>query len=140
MTQKFETFNVGTKAFISPAWPPMSKAAKNLPKIGKAFAVPLSFLFSASDEGKLSDAIPQAVFMLFEQLEEQDISELFSLILQDVYCKTTDKPVDLDQDFDSLDELLQLLASVLKQHYGCLIEGKGFRGLFQVMVPLSQAA
>jgi hypothetical protein len=114
------------------------KAAKNLPKIGKAFAVPISFLIAGGEN--IQSAIPTAMMMLFEQLEEQDITELFSLILSDIWCKSTDKALDIDADLENIDELLQLTANVLKQHYGALINGKGFTNLFQVMVPLHQMA
>lgn len=136
--RKTETFSIGDKTFISPSWPPLSKAAKNLPIIGKSFAVPISFLMSAGVDGDLGSAIPQALFMLFEQLEEEDISKLFNIVLEDVWCKTTDKKVNLDDDFNNLDELLTLVSLVLKQHYGCLMSGKGFQSLFQMMVPLAQ--
>ncbi len=140
MTRKTEQFQVGNKTYFSPSWPPLTKTAKNLPVIGKAFAVPISFLMSAGADGDLSQALPQAMFMLFEQLEEQDISKLFNIILEDVFCKQTDKRVDLDNDFENLDELLTLVAMVLKQHYGSLIEGKGFSQLISTMVPLNQLA
>jgi hypothetical protein len=137
LERKKEIFNVGGKAYISMSWSPM-KAAKNLPKIGKAFAVPISFLIAGGEN--IQSAIPTAMMMLFEQLEEQDITELFSLILADIWCKSTDKALDIDADLENIDELLQLTANVLKQHYGALINGKGFTNLFQVMVPLHQMA
>lgn len=134
--RKSVDFIVGNKTYKSPSWSPL-KAAKNLPMIGKAFAVPISFLVSAGEAG-LSEALPNAMYMLFEQLEEQDVGVLFQLILADIWCKTTDKQLNIETDLDSLDELLLLAAQVLKQHYGCLIEGKGFLSLFQIMVPLHQ--
>lgn len=141
MTQrnKQEFFTVGEKTFISPSWPPLSKAAKNLPIIGKSFFVPISFLLSAGESGDLSQALSQALFLLFEQLEEEDVSKLFNLILDDVWCKNTDKKVNLDEDFNDLDELLTLVAMVLKQHYGSLVSGKGLSSLMQTIVPLHQA-
>lgn len=135
LERKKETFNVGGKAYISMSWSPL-KAAKHLPKIGKAFAVPISFLMSNGEN--VSSAIPQALFMLFEQLEEQDITELFNIILQDIWCKTTDKALNIETDLTDLDELLQLAALVLKQHYGSLVSGEGFAALLQMLVPLNQ--
>lgn len=125
------------KVFISNGWSPL-RSAKKLPTIGKCFATPISFLFGANDNN-LQEVIPQALYMLFEQLEENDISTLFNSILEDVWVDGTRK-VDIDSDLDNLDELLTLVASVLKQHYGCLIEGKGFLNLFQMIMPLSKAA
>lgn len=134
-----ETFVIGegekARKFISNGWSPL-KAAKNLPPIGKAFATPISFLFGANED-TLQQAIPQALYMLFEQMEESDVEQLFSMILQDVYVNPQDK-VDLNRDFYNIDEMLTLMALVLKQHYGCLIEGKGFTNLFRILVPMGQ--
>lgn len=137
ITRKYEDISVNGKVFRSASWSPL-KAAKNLPKIGKAFAVPISFLLSNAEDPQA--AIPQALYMLFEQLEEQDLSELFMLILADVWNRQSDKQLNIDSDLDNLDELLQIGAAVLKQHYGCMITGEGFKSLFQVMVPLNQLA
>lgn len=142
MTQNFnsrksETFSINGKVFKSLSWSPL-KAAKNLPKVGNAFAVPISFLFSNAENPQ--EAIPQALMMLFSQLEDSDISELFNLILGDVWNMSTDKQLNIETDLDNLDELLHLGASVLTQHYGCLMSGEGFRALFKVMLPLNQMA
>ena len=136
-TEKF-VIGEGEKArtFISNGWSPL-KAAKNLPPIGKAFATPISFLFGANED-TVQQAIPQALYMLFEQMEESDVEQLLSMILQTVYAENGTRTVDLDKDFYNLDELLTLVALVLKQHYGCLIQGNGFTSLFQVMVPLTR--
>lgn len=140
MTQNFnsrksEDFQVGGKVYKSLSWSPLT-AAKKLPKIGQVFAVPISFLFSNAEDP--ASAIPQALMMLFSQLEEQDVSELFNIILTDVWCKTTDKPINIETDLDNLDELLQLGAMVLTQHYGALISGNGMRQLFKVLLPVHQ--
>ena len=135
-----ETFVIGegnkARKFISHGWSPL-KAAKNLPPIGKAFATPISFLFGANED-TMQQAIPQALFMLFEQMEESDVEELFSMILQTVYAENGTRLVDMNTDFYNIDELLTLLALVLKQHYGCLMGGNGFTSLFQIMVPLTR--
>lgn len=140
MTQfqrKSETFLIGNKTYKSASWSPL-RAAKKLPSIGKAFAVPISFIISAAQSGDYSSAIPQAMYMLFEQLEEQDISILFNSILEDVWCVESNAKINLEDDLNNLDELLSLVSNVLNQHYGCLFSGKGFMALFQVMVPLHQ--
>lgn len=135
-----ETFVIGegekARKFISNGWSPL-RAAKNLPPIGKAFATPISFLFGANED-TLQQAIPNALYMLFEQLEELEVEALFSMILETVYTENGTRLVDLDKDFYNLDELLTLVASVLNQHYGCLIQGNGFTSLFRTMVPLKQ--
>lgn len=137
-----EKFVIGSgkesRTFISDGWSPL-KAAKNLPSIGKCFAMPISMLIGG-DEDDFKSAIPQALYMLFEQLEENDISELFQLILSVVYAENGTRLVDIETDLHNLDELLELVALTLKQHYGCLISGKGFTSLFQMMVPLNRLA
>lgn len=136
-----EKFVVGagkeSRTFISNGWSPL-KAAKNLPSIGKCFATPISMLIGAGDEDGFKEAIPQALYMLFEQLEENDIEELFTTILQNVYTDNGTRIIDIETDLYNLDELLELVSKVLKQHYGCLISGKGFTSLFQMMVPLNR--
>ena len=134
-TRKSEDFAIGGKVYKSLSWSPLT-AAKKLPSIGKATIVPISFLLSNGENPQ--EALPQAMFMLFEQLEEQDLTILFNNILSDVWCKTTDKKLDIETDLDNLDELLQLVAAVLNQHYGVLISGKGCSQLFKVMLPISQ--
>lgn len=132
-----QTYLVGDIRCLSNTWGSI-KTLRNLPKIGKAFAVPLSFIYSCSTEEELRDAIPTALMMLFEQLEEQDIEELFKTILQDVWVDG-DQRLDMDRDIKSPDDLLTLVSKVLDQNYGSLIKGKGFKNLFGVMVPLHQS-
>jgi hypothetical protein len=142
MTQRLPEikFVIGDKTFLSKAWPTKTKAFKNLPTIGKAFAVPISFLFSSGgSQEALSQAIPQAMYMLFEQLEEQDINKLLDIILEEVYVMDpAPRLVDVDNDLQDLGDLLELLAKVLQQHYGKLVSGKGLRNLFSILVPMAE--
>lgn len=134
-SRKYEDFSINGKVFRSNSWSPLT-AAKKLPKIGSSFVVPISFLFSNPEDPQ--SVIPQALMMLFSQLEEQDLSELFGFILSDVWNMSTDKKLNIDVDLDNLDELLELAALVLTQHYGVLIKGKGIAAIFRVMLPLHQ--
>ena len=136
-SKKYEDFSINGKVFRSNSWSPLT-AAKKLPKIGSSFVVPISFLFSNPEDPQ--SVIPQALMMLFSQLEEQDLSELFNIIFGDVWNMTTDKKLNMDTDLDNLDELLQLGAMVLNQHFGCLIGGKGVIDLFKVLLPLHRTA
>lgn len=134
---KQEKVLVGDKTYTIQSWGVM-KAGRNFPQIGKAFAVPLSFLMSSmGDEVALREAIPQAFYMLFEQLEQQDVMQLFQLITSDVYVDNNIK-LDIDQHLSSLDELFELSAKCLEMNYGSLIKGKGFNALLGVMVPMHQ--
>lgn len=136
-----ENFIIGEskKRFQSNKWNVFTAAA-TLPKVGKVFAVPVSFLFSAKEESALSEAIPQAFYMLFEQLEEHDTTELFQVILQDVWVENGTRLVDIGKDFDDIADLLELVAKVLKQQYGAMLKGKSILELFQTIVPVSQAS
>lgn len=134
-SRKYEDFSINGKVFRSNSWSPLT-AAKKLPKIGSSFVVPISFLFSNPEDPQ--SVIPQALMMLFSQLEEQDLSELFNIILGDVWNMTVDKKLNMDVDLDNLDELLELGSLVLTQQYGCLIGGKGVINLFKVLLPLHQ--
>lgn len=131
--------NVGGKVYTSNKWG-IWTAANNLPKVGKTFAVPVSFIYSAMEESNLKEAIPQAIYMLFEQLEEQDIKELFQTILHEVYVQGKTEPVNIEYDFNDLDELLELSAKVLEQQYGGMLKGKGLAGFFKMLMPLNQAS
>jgi hypothetical protein len=135
-----EKFVIGegktSRTFLSDGWSPLL-AAKNLPKIGKTFATPISFLFSATEEN-FGTLIPQALYLLFEEMEQGDIEALFNLILSKVWADNGTRLVDLDNDFANLDELLSLVALVLKQHYGCLTSGKAFASLLETLVPVSR--
>lgn len=133
---KQEKVQINGKTFTIQSWS-VIQAGRNLPTIGKAFAVPLSFLISSmGDEEALRAGIPQAFYMLFEQLEQQDVMELFKLITSGVSYEM--QMLDIDAHLESLDELFQLAAQCLKINYGSLIEGKGFKDLLGVMVPMHQ--
>ena len=131
------------KVFVSEKWT-IFQSASNLPKIGKTFALPVSFLFSAAnadgDTEGLQEAIPKALYMLFEQLEEQNIISVFQMILKSVYIENGTRLVNIEDDFDDLADLIELVAKVLQQQYGALLKGKGLPALFQSIVPLAQTS
>lgn len=123
------------KEFVHNTWG-ASKAFTHLPKIGKAFAVPFSMLFS--DKGEISDKLPEALMLLFQQMEEEDVWGLFQLITSGVYYKTA--PINLDEDLEGdLGAVLMLVAEAAKQNYGSLW-GKGLLSLRDTMLPMAQIA
>lgn len=131
---KVETKTV-TKEFLHNVWSPQ-RCFSNLPRIGKAFAVPLVMMFSSNEE-EMQERIPEALFMLFEQMEEQDIWNLFKLITDGIYVDG--QPINLDQDLGyDLDAVLQIVAEALSNNYGKLLSGKGFGNLISKMVPMAQ--
>lgn len=146
MNYNKKDFVIGEKkrVFQSVKWN-VFQSATNLPKIGKVSALPISFLFSAGGttedqvSSNLSDAIPKALYMLFEQLEEQNPIPLFEMILQSVYTDNGTRKVDVEKDFDDIGELVELVGLVLEQQYSSLLKGGALQRLFGAMVPLAQA-
>lgn len=125
---------------LSDRWNPM-KCFANLPRIGKAFAVPISMLISGDGEESAGDKIPHALFMLFDSMEEQDIWKLFQLITEDVFIKNGTQRVDLNKDLGyDLGVILYVVAETLKGNYGSLFTKGGLSSLFQQMTGLSQLA
>ena len=138
--QKIIELEIGgeKKSFTSNAWSPM-KCFSHLPKIGKAFAVPLSMLMSG-DEDNFGEILPQVLFMLFEQMEEENVWELFQLIVEDVHFDATRK-IDLDNDLDcDLGAIVGLIGEVLQQNYGSLFSGNGLRSLMTSLTGVTQVA
>lgn len=134
-------FTIDNRNFFTNHWSP-TQVYKNLPRIGKYFAVPISMVVSSGDVDKLSDTIPTAVLYLFQEMEENDIMELFSLILKDTFLKTGAQPVadNLDEIFQANPEqILELVAKVLEVNYGNFFKKGGLNGLLKIVTPMVQA-
>lgn len=126
----------GTEYLIT-HWSP-SKNFKNLPIIGKYFAVPVATVIGsiAQGGGNFSEALPTAFLYLFDKMEEEDITKLFTVILDGVYVNGGTQ-VNLDKHFDGkLDELIELLAEVLKLNYECFFKKDGFASLQKLLQKL----
>lgn len=116
-------------------WSP-TKVMKNLPKIGRYVAVPMATIGGSMASGgqNLSEALPTAILYLFEQMEEDDLNKLFSLILEDVSVDGGGDKVNIDDVFqDNVFDLLKLVAKVLEVNYGCFFTKDGFAGLKELM-------
>lgn len=132
-------FTIGQKQFLSKTWPVRSKTFKNLPTVGSVFVVPISVLMGSGGEN-LKEAVAMAAELLFQKLSDPEVEQLLDLLLEEVFIKHDGGwvQVNADEHFEDIDELLQCLGEVLKQHYGKLVTGKGSRNLFGVLVPLTQ--
>lgn len=130
------TFNIAGKTILSKVWPTRSKAFANLPIIGSVFAVPLAVL--AGSGGNTQEALPMAAELFFQKLQEPETQQLIDIVLQDVYIKLNGGvvPLNVDEHLDDIDQLFQVLAAVLNQHYGKLVSGKGSKQLLEVLLPL----
>ncbi len=117
--------------FVITHWSP-TKVMKNLPKIGRYIAVPMATIGGAMMSGgqNLSEALPTAILFLFEQMEEDDINNLFDMILEDVSVDGMAGKVNIDQVFQGQTlGLITLVAKVLEVNYGCFFTKDGFASL-----------
>lgn len=130
-------FVIGNNKFLINHWSP-TKVYKNLPKIGKYFAVPLGIMFGGGQEDA-SDSIPTALLYLFEKMEEEDINELFKVILDSVHVIGGNAVADhIDEIFqDDPQELLQLVAKTLEVNYGGFFKKGGFEDLLKIVAPMA---
>lgn len=122
---------ISDEEYIITHWSP-TKNLKNLPIIGKYFAVPIATVIGsiAQGGGNFSEALPTAFLYLFDKMEQEDITKLFNLILEDVYIESTGEKANLDKHFDGkLYELLEVLGNVLKVNYDCFFRKDGFASL-----------
>lgn len=118
-TRQTTDFVVGEKEFTIVHWSP-TKVHKNIPKIGRYFITPLSMLMGGAvgedpESFNLADAIPTALSYLFTILEEDDIMNLYDLVLETVHYN--DKPVmgQFDEVFsDDPFAVFDLVAEVLR--------------------------
>jgi len=137
--------------FVFEKWSP-SKLYANMPIIGKMLAVPISMVMSAGlgsminkeqefNSEALSEAIPSALMFLFTKMEEDNVMDLFKMILTGVYMdRVHDVSTELDKIFeDDAPAILELVAEVLKQNFAPFMK-KGFANLMKVLVPVTQTA
>lgn len=117
-------------------WPTSSQIRK-LSKIGKTLAVPFFQvgMKAAISEEELANALPEALYMLFQQLEDEDSIEFFSDCLEGVWLSDREASID---DFEDFDDLLQVVAEVLVLNFGKTLEGKGFMAFQKVARKVNQ--
>ena len=100
------------------------KAFNNVPYFGKTIGLPIAQLISKG-EASVEEALPEALLILFHNLEETSPEELITKILEGTYSYNTKQQVDLETDFDGdIGEVLELCAAVFKLQYGSLFAKK----------------
>ena len=104
-TRQTTDFVVGEKEFTIVHWSP-TKVHQNIPRIGRYFITPLSMLMTGVKDDEtgdvnIVDAIPTALSYLFTILEEDDIMDLYKLVLETVYCGTEPVMNKFDTVFES---------------------------------------
>lgn len=127
--------NIGEHEFTINHWSP-TRVMKNMPKIGRYFAVPMATIAGSVMSGgaTFSDALPTAFLYLFEQMEEDDIMKLIDLIIDGVEVDSVAGKIIVDEVFeDNVMGLLQLVTKVLEVNYGCFFEKNSFVDLRSLM-------
>lgn len=104
-TKKTTDFVVADKEFTIVHWNP-TKVHQNIPRIGRYFITPLSMLMTGVKDDEtgdvnIVDAIPTALSYLFTILEEDDIMDLYKLVLETVYYGTEPVMNKFDTVFES---------------------------------------
>lgn len=135
MQDKQKVLMIGDSKVVINKWK-TSQQIKMLPMITKTLGVPFFMVATkASDEEELIEALPRALYLLCEQMEEEDPSSFFNKLLSNT--RLNDQPIDLDTHFDDFDDVLVVAAEVLKLNFGKLLSGKGFTAFRQVAIPLA---
>lgn len=111
------------------------KAAKRLPQIGRVIAQPLSVLMAEGDDWK--NAIPLAMAMLFDELEENDTEQFFKMVCDNVYYEKNTANLEEVCGTD-LSVLCQIAAESIMLNYGSLYQGKGLASLMSNMTGVTK--
>ncbi|UNY40366.1 hypothetical protein KLEP7_gp14 [Pseudaeromonas phage vB_PpeM_ KLEP7] len=115
---------IGDRTYVLAHWSP-TKMYRNIPKIGRYFAIPASTvigtIFSAHQdeiEPDLSEAIPTALMYLFQTMEDNDIMDFYKIMFDDVYLNDKQVMSDFDGIFaDNPYDPIDLLVEVLRINY-----------------------
>lgn len=122
---------LGDNYFTITHWSP-TKVMKNIPRIGRYVAIPLATIGGsiASGAEDLSEALPTALLYLFDQMEQDDLENLFNLILEDVEVNSMGGRINIDEVFqgDFLN-LIKLVTEVLKANFADFLKPGAFKDL-----------
>ena len=115
---------IGDRTYVLAHWSP-TKMYRNIPKIGRYFAIPASTIigtiFNSQQDGveaDLSEAIPTALMYLFQTMEDNDIMDFYKIIFEDVYLDNKLIMDDFDGIFaDNPFDPIDLIVEVLRINY-----------------------
>ena len=115
---------IGDRTYILAHWSP-TKMYRNIPKIGRYFAIPASTIigtiFNSQQDGveaDLSEAIPTALMYLFQTMEDNDIMDFYKIMFDDVYLNDKQVMTDFDGIFaDNPFDPIDLIVEVLRINY-----------------------
>ena len=115
---------IGDRTYVLAHWSP-TKMYRNIPKIGRYFAIPASTIigtiFNSQQDGveaDLSEAIPTALMYLFQTMEDNDIMDFYKIMFDDVYLDNKLIMDDFDGIFtDNPFDPIDLIVEVLRINY-----------------------
>ena len=115
---------IGDRTYVLAHWSP-TKMYRNIPKIGRYFAIPASTIigtiFNSQQDGvetDLSEAIPTALMYLFQTMEDNDIMDFYKIMFDDVYLNDKQVMSDFDGIFaDNPFDPIDLIVEVLRINY-----------------------
>ena len=115
---------IGDRTYVLAHWSP-TKMYRNIPKIGRYFAIPASTIigtiFNSQQDGveaDLSEAIPTALMYLFQTMEDNDIMDFYKIMFDDVYLNDKQVMTDFDGIFtDNPFDPIDLIVEVLRINY-----------------------
>ena len=98
-----------------------------IPVLGKSTLVPIATAFKSmvggkDGEGSFED-LPEAMYMLFENMESGQFQLLLELLLDNTTLRG--KPVDLDKDFEDLGDVLKVCVKSLEINFIPFLESLG---------------
>jgi hypothetical protein len=98
-----------------------------IPTLGKSVLVPTATALKGTLKDGGFEDLPEALFMLFENME----SGQFLLLLELLLFKTTlkGKPVSIDDDFEDLGEVLNVCVKVLELNFKPFLSSLGLSGM-----------
>lgn len=139
---------INDKTYVIEHWSP-TKVYKNIPKVGRYFVVPLSTIvgeiFNSQDgmAPDFSEALPTAILYLFNTMETSDVTDFFSVCLENVYLNGRCVAEDLDAMFeDDVFAILDLVVEVIRINYVVPFSQKGASSslmkLFAVAKPMME--
>lgn len=117
-------------------WSP-TKTFARISKIGKYFAVPIAMMIdSKPGDANFSEALPAALLQLFNTMDEDNLLEFISMLMDEVYFENKSVLENFDSLFMGRNEvIIQLMAKVVEINYSPFFK-TGFGKLISSIIPV----
>jgi len=122
--RKDKVIDVKGKKYIIKRWS-ISEALRKLPMVANLLFVPaaapmMEAATLAGDEPELSAELFNAadlVTVLYDRMMQVGFAEFIADLLDEVYVRGKDVPVDIDEDFDSVLDIVPVVLEVLQANF-----------------------